>query len=114
MLTFFLLHTYILTIMHGSLRIAKEHDLLILEDDPYIFLYYGDSPAPRSYLSLEKEVNGETGRVIRFDSFSKVVSSGKKPVPLDSMMMELIATHDNHVKVSGLASSRHQFPLSTS
>jgi tryptophan aminotransferase len=59
-----------------SLRIIKEHDLLLLEDEPYVFLYYGDSPVPRSYLGLEREVNGETGRVIRFDSFSKVMSSG--------------------------------------
>ncbi|KEI41612.1 uncharacterized protein L969DRAFT_15637 [Mixia osmundae IAM 14324] len=58
------------------LKIAKKHDLLILEDDPYYFLYFGPKPQPRSFFSLEQSVNGETGRVLRFDSVSKILSSG--------------------------------------
>lgn len=52
--------------------LASQHDMLILEDDPYYFLQFasGDS-RPRSFLSMDTE-----GRVLRFDSFSKVLSSG--------------------------------------
>jgi tryptophan aminotransferase len=45
-------------------------------DDPYYYLYYGDAPRPPSYFKLEQEVLHEAGRVIRFDSFSKVLSAG--------------------------------------
>jgi tryptophan aminotransferase len=58
------------------LRLAKKYDFLILEDDPYYFIYYGDKPKPPSYFSLENEVLGEVGRVLRFDSFSKVMAAG--------------------------------------
>jgi tryptophan aminotransferase len=54
------------------LRIVKKYDLLIFEDDAYYFLYYGDAPQAPSYFALEMEANNEIGRVIRFDSFSKV------------------------------------------
>lgn len=83
------------------LQIAKEWDLLVLEDDPYFFLHYGRTndletdpeilqrkplePPPDSLFSMDSE-----GRVIRFDSFSKILSSGQYlgwrpaliPVPL--------------------------------
>lgn len=58
------------------LHLAKKYDFLILEDDPYYFIYYGDKPKPPSYFRLEKEILGEVGRVLRFDSFSKVMSAG--------------------------------------
>ncbi|KAH6912754.1 kynurenine/alpha-aminoadipate aminotransferase [Coprinopsis sp. MPI-PUGE-AT-0042] len=58
------------------LRLARQYDLLILEDDPYYFLYYGDSPRPPSYLTLERQMGGQLGRVLRFDSFSKILSAG--------------------------------------
>lgn len=64
--------------------IACRHNLIILEDDPYYFLSYGSAKAPPpgkekefvrphnpSFFSLDTE-----GRVIRFDSFSKILSSG--------------------------------------
>ena len=44
--------------------------MLILEDDPYYYLQFGDD-RPASFLSMDIE-----GRVLRFDSFSKVLSSG--------------------------------------
>ena len=50
--------------------IASEYNLIILEDDPYYFLQYLPN-RPSSFLSLDTE-----GRVLRFDSFSKVLSSG--------------------------------------
>lgn len=53
---------------------------MILEDDAYFFLNFDNESngRPRSYLSLEQEVNGETGRVVRFDSMSKIVSAGMR------------------------------------
>lgn len=51
-------------------KIACEFNLLILEDDPYYFMHFINETIP-SFLSLDTE-----GRVIRFDSFSKVLSSG--------------------------------------
>ncbi|TFL05043.1 PLP-dependent transferase [Pterulicium gracile] len=73
------------------LKLAYEHNFLILEDDPYYNLYYGSSPRYPSYFSLEKSLGlldtapdtpkdllrvNTGGRVIRFDSFSKVLSAG--------------------------------------
>ena len=51
---------------------------MIIEDDPYFWLYYGDAPRARSLFSLEAEVNGEVGRVVRLDSLSKIISSGMR------------------------------------
>ncbi|KAF8190976.1 pyridoxal phosphate-dependent transferase [Mycena galopus ATCC 62051] len=61
------------------LKLAKKYNFLVLEDDAYAFLYYGpEGQRARSYFALEPEVNGEMGRVVRFDSFSKVLSSGMR------------------------------------
>ncbi|KAI9348750.1 pyridoxal phosphate-dependent transferase [Zopfochytrium polystomum] len=49
--------------------IAKKYDMLILEDDPYHYLSYG--PRIPSYFSMDSD-----GRVLRFDSLSKILSSG--------------------------------------
>ncbi|KAK8736455.1 hypothetical protein OTU49_005014 [Cherax quadricarinatus] len=53
-------------------KIASEYNLIILEDDPYYFVQFGGmkdfSP---SFLSMDTD-----GRVLRFDSFSKILSSG--------------------------------------
>src|ERR1700761_3208734 len=83
----------------GRLKLAKKYNFLVLEDDAYAFLYYGpERERARSYFALEPEVNGEQGRVVRcvsvpsssdltdaprrrgrrFDSFSKVLSSGMR------------------------------------
>ncbi|XP_042858690.1 kynurenine/alpha-aminoadipate aminotransferase, mitochondrial-like [Penaeus japonicus] len=53
-------------------KTACEYNLLILEDDPYYFLQFMDEEKfPSSYLRLDTE-----GRVLRFDSFSKIIASG--------------------------------------
>lgn len=68
-------------------KIAEKHDLMIVEDDPYFFLQLGDaskhdvnskealqeyvSRLPPSYLSLDV-----SGRVVRLDSTSKILSPG--------------------------------------
>lgn len=51
-------------------RICCKYNIIILEDDAYYFLHFLDKQ-PISFLSLDTE-----GRVLRFDSFSKVLSSG--------------------------------------
>lgn len=49
--------------------VAREFGLLILEDDPYHWLQYGSRT--KSLFSMDVD-----GRVLRFDSFSKLLSSG--------------------------------------
>lgn len=62
-----------------SLKLAKEYDLLVIEDDAYAFLYFGpEEKKARTYFRLEPEINQEVGRVIRFDTFSKILSSGMR------------------------------------
>ncbi|XP_066144034.1 kynurenine/alpha-aminoadipate aminotransferase, mitochondrial [Euwallacea fornicatus] len=51
-------------------KICCDYNILILEDDAYYFLHFLEEQ-PVSFLSLDVE-----GRVIRFDSMSKVLSSG--------------------------------------
>ncbi|KAF9648720.1 PLP-dependent transferase [Thelephora ganbajun] len=58
-----------------TLELARKHDILIFEDDPYYFLYFGTKSRPPSYFTLELE-QPEAGRVLRFDSLSKILSSG--------------------------------------
>jgi kynurenine/2-aminoadipate aminotransferase len=53
----------------GIYKLACEYNFLILEDDPYYFLSFGEKHT--SFLNLDSE-----GRVLRFDSLSKVLSSG--------------------------------------
>ncbi|EGD78132.1 hypothetical protein PTSG_09009 [Salpingoeca rosetta] len=55
---------------HRVYELCCEHDIIIMEDDPYFYLQY-TSPRLPSLFSLDTE-----GRVLRFDSFSKIVSSG--------------------------------------
>jgi DNA-binding transcriptional MocR family regulator len=59
-------------------EVARAHSLIILEDDPYYYLKFEsvETKAPtsteNSFLSID-----EDGRVLRFDSFSKVRGSHK-------------------------------------
>ncbi|XP_031440419.1 kynurenine/alpha-aminoadipate aminotransferase, mitochondrial [Clupea harengus] len=50
--------------------LARKYDLLIVEDDPYYFLQFQKPLAP-TFLSMDVD-----GRIIRTDSFSKILSSG--------------------------------------
>jgi DNA-binding transcriptional MocR family regulator len=52
-----------------------------MADDPYYYLYFGDKPRPPSYFTLEAQIPNnagmaEVGRVVRFDSLSKILSAG--------------------------------------
>ncbi len=56
---------------HHMLALAREYDLLVLEDDPYQLLRLDEKPAPPTLQSLDGD-----GRVIRLDSFSKIFAPG--------------------------------------
>jgi len=58
------------------LALARQYKFLILEDDPYFYLYYGPEPRPPSYFHLEAADGKGVGLVLRFDSLSKVFSPG--------------------------------------
>ncbi|XP_061331052.1 kynurenine/alpha-aminoadipate aminotransferase, mitochondrial isoform X2 [Pezoporus flaviventris] len=51
-------------------QLARKYDFLIIEDDPYYFVQFEKPWAP-TFLSMDVD-----GRVIRTDSFSKILSSG--------------------------------------
>jgi kynurenine/2-aminoadipate aminotransferase len=51
-------------------ELAQKYDFLIVEDDPYYFIHFMDKQ-PSSFLSLDVD-----DRVIRLDSFSKIISPG--------------------------------------
>uniref|UniRef100_A0A8C2MBL8 Kynurenine/alpha-aminoadipate aminotransferase, mitochondrial n=1 Tax=Cricetulus griseus TaxID=10029 RepID=A0A8C2MBL8_CRIGR len=51
-------------------ELARKYDFLIIEDDPYYFLQF-DKPWVPTFLSMDVD-----GRVIRADTFSKILSSG--------------------------------------
>lgn len=53
-------------------EICSSNDILILEDDPYFYLQY-ELPYVPSFLSIDTR-----GLVIRFDSFSKIISGGSR------------------------------------
>ena len=53
-------------------QLCCDYNLILLEDDPYYYLQFEDKNLrPPSFFSLDTE-----GRVLRFDSFSKILSSG--------------------------------------
>uniref|UniRef100_A0A8C6R757 Kynurenine/alpha-aminoadipate aminotransferase, mitochondrial n=2 Tax=Nannospalax galili TaxID=1026970 RepID=A0A8C6R757_NANGA len=51
-------------------ELARKYDFLIIEDDPYYFIQFNKPWAP-TFLSMDVD-----GRVIRADTFSKILSSG--------------------------------------
>ena len=57
------------------LDMAVRHNTLIVEDDPYGDLYFGDAPPP-SLLALSDGVPGSRERLVHCGSLSKVLSPG--------------------------------------
>ena len=57
------------------LELAVQHNVLIVEDDPYGDLYFGEAPPP-SLLALSNQVPGSRERLVHCGSLSKVLSPG--------------------------------------
>ena len=94
-------------------KVCQKHDVYILEDEPYYFLqmqpYTGpnapDVPPPSShsdflkalvpsYLSMDTD-----GRVMRFDSFSKVISPGSR-IGWVTASQQIVERYSKHADVS--------------
>ncbi len=58
------------------LELAVQHDVVVVEDDPYGELYFGAEPPPPSLLALSPEVPGSRERLVHCGSLSKVLSPG--------------------------------------
>jgi 2-aminoadipate transaminase len=58
------------------LAMAVKHQTLIVEDDPYGDLYFGDAPPPPSLLALSAGVPGSRELLVHCGSLSKVLSPG--------------------------------------
>jgi 2-aminoadipate transaminase len=57
------------------LELAVQHNVLVVEDDPYGDLYFGEAPPP-SLLALSASVPGSRERLVHCGSLSKVLSPG--------------------------------------
>lgn len=57
------------------LEIAVRHNTILVEDDPYGDLYFGEAPPP-SLLALSPSVPGSAERLVHCGSLSKVLSPG--------------------------------------
>ena len=58
------------------LAMAVRHQTLIVEDDPYGDLYFGDAPPPPSLLALSAQEPGSRELLVHCGSLSKVLSPG--------------------------------------
>ena len=87
-------------------ELCQQHDILILEDDPYWFLGLDEPMAGAEPLEsfLSMDARSGDGRVLRFDSLSKVLSAGLRCgwVSGPSALIERIELHQ---QVAALHSS---------
>jgi len=58
------------------LELAVQYNTLVVEDDPYGDLYFGDTPPPPSLLALTPQVPGSRALLVHCGSLSKVLSPG--------------------------------------
>uniref|UniRef100_A0A1B6EA68 Aminotransferase class I/classII large domain-containing protein n=2 Tax=Clastoptera arizonana TaxID=38151 RepID=A0A1B6EA68_9HEMI len=79
-------------------KMACEYNFIILEDDAYYFLHFLPED-PVSFLSMDTE-----GRVLRVDSFSKILSSGLR-VGYVTGPLPLLRRMELHMQVSSMHSS---------
>ncbi|KAI1238382.1 hypothetical protein IHE44_0013108, partial [Lamprotornis superbus] len=93
-------------------QLARKYDFLIIEDDPYYFLQFEKPWAP-TFLSMDVD-----GRVIRTDSFSKILSSGLRigfltgPKPLIDRVVLHIQVSTMHTSTFTQASTKPPNELS--
>ncbi|KAI9435643.1 PLP-dependent transferase [Lactarius psammicola] len=87
------------------LDISRKHNILILEDDPYYFMYFGTRPRIPSYFTLEAQTGDRSvGRVLRFDSFSKIISAGIR-IGFVTGPTPLLDAIDKHTATANLQAS---------
>ena len=87
----------------GRLLLAKRFNFMIFEDDAYYYLDYCEGKGAQripSYMALESSVIHETGRVIRFDSMSKVFGPGLRLgfVTASPAVLQMITMLTAHMK----------------
>ena len=83
-------------------QLCSDYNLILLEDDPYYYLQFEEkNNRPPSFLSLDTE-----GRVVRFDSLSKVLSSGIR-LGFVTGPKPLIDTIVLHMQVSSIFFNSH-------
>jgi tryptophan aminotransferase len=58
----------------------------LLEDDAYHYLSFDPDHLVPSYFELEAQDGGQQGRVLRFDSFSKILSSGSSALVFEAFL----------------------------
>ena len=58
------------------LELAVKYQTLVVEDDPYGDLYFGNAPPPPSLLALSSQVPGSRDLLVHCGSLSKVLSPG--------------------------------------
>ncbi|KAI0058407.1 PLP-dependent transferase [Artomyces pyxidatus] len=85
------------------IELSRQHDFIILEDDPYYYLYFGSAPRIPSYFTLEAQT-GVAGRVLRFDSFSKILSAGIR-IGFVTGPDKILAAIDSHTASANLQAS---------
>src|SRR5258706_15955074 len=80
------------------------YDADLLVDDPYFYLYFSDQPRPSSYFKLDGQGPYPRGRVLRFDSLSKVLSAGLRFgfATGPARLIERINVHVGQYFVAGL------------
>lgn len=83
---------------HQIYDLCSRYNIIILEDDAYYFMHFMDDVTP-SFLSLDVD-----GRVLRFDSLSKILSSGLR-IGWVTGPKQLINNLELHVQSSYLHSS---------
>jgi len=97
--------TTTLTRRKEVLELLREYNILILEDDPYYFVYFGTAPRIPSYFMLEAQTGDRSvGRVLRFDSFSKILSAGTR-TGFVTGPVALLDAIDKHTAVANLQPS---------
>ncbi|VDC07611.1 unnamed protein product [Peniophora sp. CBMAI 1063] len=86
------------------LELARQHNFMIFEDDPYYYLYFGTAPRIPSYFTLEAQTGPDVGRVLRFDSFSKILSAGVR-LGFATGPAALLKAMDSHTASANLQAS---------
>lgn len=79
-------------------ELADTYNFLIIEDDPYCFIHFVDKK-PTTFLELDTK-----GRVIRLDSFSKILSAGLR-LGVVTAHKEVIKKLTTHMEATNIHAS---------